>query len=626
MSRVVRGVNDFETWCRQNDRLDLLLEWDYEKNEGLKPSVIAYGTARKVWWKGKCGHSFQSSPNKRTSDKTSCPYCCESHARLLQGFNDLATTNPELLDSWDYEKNGSLLPNMVMAGQHKKVWWKGECGHSWQAALYHRTKGRGCPICKKESRTSFQEQAIFFYLKKVFPDVENSNKSVLGIKELDIYIPSINTAIEFDGKKWHDNIQKDVNKNILCKSKGIKLYRVRDIECPSLPVNDGVTIIRFESYTSEGLTKALDDLFKALGVNVEVNIERDRISIINQYVSTKKKGSLAATYPELAQEWHPTKNGNLTPEMVSRMSDKSVWWLGKCGHEWQTMIHARTKEKSGCPICSKRRMIKGINDFATLHHDLLCFWDYKKNIVQPEDLSAKSNQKVWWICPQCHSSYEQTVSNRVNNHNGCLFCTGRQLISSDDDTINNADMCNDLATTNPELLKYWDYEKNGDLLPTMVRKWQKLSVWWKGDCGHSWQAAISNRVNGRGCPFCSGRRVLKGFNDLASVHPETAKRWHPTKNGKDTPDEVTSHSIKEVWWIGECGHEWKRSIDKQIRTDKCPICTQYRKKVLNLDTGEVFSSLEAAAKSCGLVAGDTISFCCKGKQEMAGGFHWKFVD
>ena len=71
-----------------------------------------------------------------------------------------------------------------------------------------------------------------------------------------------------------------------------------------------------------------------------------------------------------------------------------------------------------------------------------------------------------------------------------------------------------LISKRPNLLKEWNYEKNGNLQPDSFSCWSHKKVWWKCDKGHEWQTAISLRSRGDNCPFCSGRRVLTGFNDF----------------------------------------------------------------------------------------------------------------
>ncbi len=87
---------------------------------------------------------------------------------------------------------------------------------------------------------------------------------------------------------------------------------------------------------------------------------------------------------------------------------------------------------------------------------------------------------------------------------------------------------------NPTLMAEWNWEKNNalDLDPKTLTLGSNKKVWWKCSKGHEWQATINHRNNGRGCPHCSGRKVLKGYNDLATVNPKLATEWNYDKNGK----------------------------------------------------------------------------------------------
>ena len=320
--KILVGYNDLAT-----TNPELIAEWDYDKNI-VKPTEVMRGSAKKVWWKCSKGHSYEAKLNNKTSNNgTSCPYC--TNYKVLSGLNDLATTNPELIKYWDSEKNGTLKPNMVMKGQHKEVWWLGECGHSWKSTIYHMVEGKRCPICNVENKSSFPEQAIYYYLKQHFNDVQIGNRSVLAGKELDIYIPSINVAIEFDGDVWHKNIEKDINKNRLCNDKGIRLFRIRDKKSPKLPVTGNVYIIENDGYSDASLKKSMAELFSKLGLNIHIDLEKDRSLIYSQYIQKRKEKSLKNLADErLIKEWDYDKNKDLTPEMVSYKSSKKVWW--KC--------------------------------------------------------------------------------------------------------------------------------------------------------------------------------------------------------------------------------------------------------------------------------------------------------
>ena len=63
--------------------------------------------------------------------------------------------------------------------------------------------------------------------------------------------------------------------------------------------------------------------------------------------------NLAVLYPEVAEQWHPTKNGDIRPENVIPGSDKKVWWVCDKGHEWDARVSHRAKRGQGCPECYK---------------------------------------------------------------------------------------------------------------------------------------------------------------------------------------------------------------------------------------------------------------------------------
>jgi len=103
------------------------------------------GSNTTVWWRCSLGHGWKTSPKNRNNG-TGCPYC--ANKKVMVGYNDLKTLFPEIAESWDYEKNGSLTPEMVMPYSGKKVWWKCEKNHSWRSYISNRTlHKRGCPYC-----------------------------------------------------------------------------------------------------------------------------------------------------------------------------------------------------------------------------------------------------------------------------------------------------------------------------------------------------------------------------------------------------------------------------------------------------------------------------------------------
>ncbi len=554
--QLLKGYNDLATINPK-----LAKEWNYEKNGELKPNMVMANSGKKVWWICNKGHEWEASVINRNRG-TGCSIC--TGQQVHKGYNDLATVNPKLAKEWNYEKNGDLKPDMVTANSStKKVWWKCNKGHEWRAVISSRNNGTGCPICAKELQTSFPEQAIYFYIKKLFPDAINGDHHLK--MELDIFIPSEKIAIEYDGSFWHNNSKSDERKNKLCKENKILLFRVKENTKEEGVENKYLKIIPC-AYSDAGIKSAIELITKYLDKNIDVNLDRDRALIYESFINNQKDQSLMIINPCVAKEWHYEKNGNLKPDMVTANSAKKVWWKCNKGHEWQAIIRSRNNG-TGCPICANQQLLKGYNDLATVNPELAKEWNYNKNgDLKPDMVMPNREKNVWWKCNKGHE-WEASIKNR-NNGSGCLICVNQQVLKG----------YNDLATMNPELVKEWNYNKNGDLKPDMVMPNSRKKVWWKCNKGHEWQASITNRNKGNGCPICANRQLLKGYNDLATVNLELVKEWNYNKNGDLKPDMVMPNSSKKVWWKCNKGHEWEASIANRSKGRGCSIC--HSKQVL----------------------------------------------
>jgi hypothetical protein len=124
------------------------------------------------------------------------------------------------------------------------------------------------------------------------------------------------------------------------------------------------------------------------------------------------------------------------------------------------------------------------------------------------------------------------------------------------------------------VLMQWHPVRNRGVTPDEVPAGSHRHVWWMCKQGHEWQAEVRCRtLYGNGCPFCANRAVLPGFNDLATLYPELAAEWHPTKNGALTPEQVLAGSEKRVWWQCGRGHAWQTSVSTRTRANcRCPVC------------------------------------------------------
>ena len=463
LNRFYRGINDLYTWCMNNDRQDILDDWDYEENKH----------------------------DSNTPDDPS----------------DIARSNPKVAIHWRCHI----------------------CGTPWDMVPNKRTSidkrtlhTSGCPHCAKAG-TSFSEQALFFYLSAYFPDIEHRNRRLLG-KELDIYIPSKKTAVEFDGYLSHkDKLASDNEKDALCNNAGILLVRLRDSRLPKTISAINIVCNGIQDATS--FEKAIKKVMQICGIQSpqDICIKHDYGRIITMFKTEFLNNSLAQAYPEIAKEWHTTKNGKLKPENFTSGEDYFAWWkCQKCGCEWQAHIYSRTTGKQGCPDCGliqqgqtyRKNRAKKMNFFTWCHDrgkkELLEEWDYDANKKDlscpdtPQDCPYGSPRPVHWVCKKCGYKWPAPPANRKDGKYPCPNCRGKVLHPGKNDLQT---WC--IENNREEILADWDYEKNiadehCPNSPDEARFDQALYVHWKcHKCSHEWKGRIGDRTKrNKNCRDC----------------------------------------------------------------------------------------------------------------------------
>ena len=224
--------------------------------------------------------------------------------------------------------------------------------------------------------------------------------------------------------------------------------------------------------------------------------------------------SLAVLSPQLAAQWHPTKNHPLTPADVPCHSARKVWWVGSCGHEWETSVGNRSAGK-GCPYCASR-LIHPDRSLAVLSPQLAAQWHPIKNQpLTPDSVSNVSNRKVWWAGP-CGHEWEARISSR-NRGVECPYCASVRLHPG----------CS-LAIMSPQLAAQWHPARNHPLAPADVTRWSARNVWWVGTCGHEWEARVCVRDEAATCPRCAPTI----FYFTSSLAAYIAAVGRPTTSGR----------------------------------------------------------------------------------------------
>ncbi len=279
--------------------------------------------------------------------------------------------------------------------------------------------------------------------------------------------------------------------------------------------------------------------------------------------------SLALTYPQLISSWHPTKNGELTPEKVVAKDKNRFWW--QCPedryHEWQARISDRFLGPS-CPICNQE-------DFkytSTLHYHLKKEWHPTRNgDLTPDRVTPGSRRKVWWKCHEGPDhEWEADLFSRTKGAK-CPFCMGRKL-----------SVTNTFAARFPEMAREWHPTLNGALRPNQVMAGHSQKVWWQcsQEPEHVWEATPGTRSRRSKCPLCSKPEEHRSPS-LSTRSPELAREFHPTKNGPLTPDKVQPESTVQVWW--QCSvngdHVWKTNAAARfVGQEGCPKCARKKNK------------------------------------------------
>lgn len=430
--KAIVGINDLQT---TNPKL--ASEWHPNKNGILTPQDMMRSSKEKIWWMCNKGHEWQATLESRNRGH-GCPYCSGRYAQT--GLNDLQTLRPDIAQYWHPTKNGDITPDIVTAASGVKYWWIGKCGHEWQTRVAHMCSKKGlevCPVCNSQQRTSFPEQAIFFYAKKLFPD--SVSRYDVNKKELDIYIPSIQIGIEYDGLAYHteETFQREKNKDNYFRQLGIQVFRLKERE-EYETVQDGFWVWYRPWDKYKRLNQAIELLFSMIAKfcdfdlpEFDVDVERDNAAILSLFLQKRRKDGFAAKHPDLLKEWHSTKNGNLDPWLISEKSNQKFWWKCIHGHEWLVAVNDRVSKKTGCPICGKEKqrisyrknLVAKKTPLIDTHPFLASEWLEEKNFpLTPESVTAGSNKKVYWECQKCGHIWMAYISNRTRKGQGCPKC------------------------------------------------------------------------------------------------------------------------------------------------------------------------------------------------------------
>ena len=396
---------------------ELIASWHPTLNDRA-PSAVSGGSSYRAWWKCPEGHEWQARVDNR-GNGAGCPYCAGK--KPVAGENDLATTHPELAQQW-HERNATAACE-VLPFSNKKVWWQCPEGHEWEAVVANRSKGAGCPFC-------------------------SGNRPVLGQSDLQTTHPRLAAEWAATG---NDRLPSEVSAGSdyvalwVCDQRHEWYARVfnraRGGRCPICVgttvlagLNDLATlnpelsaewhttrnkvapseVLPFSSkkvwwQCAEGHEWEAKIANRSLGRGCPICGGRQALAGFNDLVTVR---------PDLAEEWHPTRNTS-RPEDHRPGSNSLIWWQCPDGHEWKAQVNTRTSGR-GCPTCSGQTVSPGHNDLLSQRPEVASRWHQSRNSRAPTEVTVNSGIKVWWQCLAGHE-WEATVASQSRGGN-CPSC------------------------------------------------------------------------------------------------------------------------------------------------------------------------------------------------------------
>lgn len=546
---------------------ELCGEWHPTLNGNLTPSLIAPHSGKKVWWKCAHEHEWSATVRHRAYGR-GCPICSGKKASK---WRNLKTEFPEVARDWHPTKN-ALAPTEYLPKSSKVVWWQCKFGHDFQMSVEVRTRGIGCPECRRHNVLSFGNQKLGDY-KELLDEVDPSLEVLEEVAEL--YVGS-NRRLNWLGKCGH-------------RWKTTVLRRYQGRKCPYC---------------------------------------------INQKVD--KTNNLAVTFPKIADEWDHKKNGELSPFYVNPGTPRKVHWKCSRGHTWQAQVNSRTRNGTGCPTCNPQTSKTEIRVLTELRflvgsgarwrkkiggYEADISFDDHKLVVEVDGYPWHDNeralerdiQKTLVFMSEGYTVFrlrEQRLRPvgegiPVKLDEGLLLESIKNLVKAisrerptlipaeklsaylSASTFSNEEGYRDLVdvlpgpepqdslkTLFPEIAKEWDFELNSPLTPEKVSRASGFKAYWKCVNGHSWQALVAQRTTKKtGCPYCHGLKFDQK-QSFGTLYPLLVKEWHTGKNEK-SPYEVSKANNYRAWWKCSQGHEWQASIGNRVRQNTgCPYCAK----------------------------------------------------
>jgi len=376
--------------------------------DGWDPSTITRGHDKKKPWICAQGHKWNAAPYSRTgTQKRGCPVCAGK--KVQAGFNDVATTNPELIaqaKDWDSKA--------YSAGSKVIVDWECELGHSYSSSIQSRTlKKTGCPVCDgKKTLSGFNDLAA------IFPEIAN---------EADGWDPSKVSFGSSKRMKWKCQKRHKwsavVSDRTGDRKSGCPTCSNHKLQSGYNDLKSKFPKIAREAFGWDPSSELAGSHKKKewlcpIGHRFMNSVSARTVGLRGCPICANQEvlegfNDLATTFPEIAAELLESN-----PRQIISGSRKKLLWKCQLGHTYSASPDSRTSiRKSGCPVCDGKKVLVGFNDLGTTFPEIAKQaqgWD-------PTTITSGSNRKVLWACQELHT-WISTPRSRTKQESECPSC------------------------------------------------------------------------------------------------------------------------------------------------------------------------------------------------------------
>jgi hypothetical protein len=488
-------------------RPDLLLDWHPEKNASLKPTDLSLGSDRTVWWLCKFGHEWHTTVQNRHRHGSGCPKCSKQSSKPeVRCFCELRTIFPDI--GHRAKVAARIEVDLLIPSVNIVVQYDGK--------RYHGSK------VEKDRSNSSALEALGFQVIRIrdrsLPDIGSTlqidEKSGLGLQDIQRLLTLLRALAP-------SHTHEAAIDNYLARDRFVAEEAYIDL-CAALPgplpgksLQDLYPQIAAKWHVEKNGRLSPADVTAKSNINVFWRCDRHDAYFASVTGRVRGSGcphcvryivlpedSLEQLYPDLAGEYHPTKNGTKHPSQIAPGTQKKYWW--RCSknptHEWEAAVSSRVSG-CNCPICCNLKIIFE-NSLANLAPDIASQWHYERNFpLKPDEVGKGSQKAVWWQCAVDPSHvWSASIASRTRLGVGCSYCNGKKT-----------DPKRSLAVILPDLAREWHPDLN-DRDAASVLPGSGRTVWWQclNDPQHIWQARVDARSNGqKKCPSCyPSRRPL----------------------------------------------------------------------------------------------------------------------